>query len=330
MNLLRPEALKHLHPGWFSVVMGLCGLALAWARAARRMGEAAAVLAMALAALAALVFAALLALSWWRWQRQPQALAADLAHPVRGAFVAALPICMMLLASAGVSLLGQTAGWTAALWWLGSLGQLGATLWMLSRWTLGARAGEWAHITPSLFLPAVGNVVAPLAGVPLDAGPWVAAQFGIGLLLWVALLALLMARLALHGVWTQRLLPLTFITIAPPALAGLAALQLGWPPQLAWMAWGVALLFVLWSMNTLPRILSQPVSITFWALSFPLAAFASLSMQLAGSDTGVLGAMALLALALASLTVGFLALATVRGLRDGSLLAPEQVPLHSA
>ena len=70
--------------------------------------------------------------------------------------------------------------------------------------------------------------------------------------------------------------------------------------------------------------------LTFWALSFPLASFASLSMQLAGSDTGVLGAVALLSLALASLTVGFLALATVRGLRDGSLLAPEQVPLHSA
>ena len=32
MNMLRPEALKHLHPGWFSIVMGLAGLSLAWAQ----------------------------------------------------------------------------------------------------------------------------------------------------------------------------------------------------------------------------------------------------------------------------------------------------------
>ena len=330
MNMLRPEALKHLHPGWFSVVMGLGGLALAWTRAARSMGEVAGAAALVLAALAALVFLALLALSWWRWLKQPQALAADLAHPVRHAFVAALPISMMLLCGLAVSVLGQTGAWVAALWWPASLMHFGAAVWLLSRWLGGARAGGWAQITPALFLPAVGNMVAPLAGVPLGAGPWVAAQFGMGLLLWLALLALLLARLAVHGVWTQRLLPLTFITIAPPALAGMAALQLGWPRQLAWMAWGVALLLTVWSMGAMPRILAQPVSITSWAMAFPLSAFAALSLQLAGMDAGALGTLAQLALALACLAVVSLALATYKGLRNGTMLAPEQVALNAA
>ena len=66
MNMLRPEALKHLHPGWFSIVMGLAGLSLAWAQAARSMGGIAGALSLALGALAALAFVALLGLSWWR------------------------------------------------------------------------------------------------------------------------------------------------------------------------------------------------------------------------------------------------------------------------
>ena len=144
MNMLRSEALKHLHPGWFSIVMGLAGLSLAWAQAARSMGGIAGALALALGALAALAFVALLGLSWWRWLRQPEALAADLAHPVRHAFVAALPISLMLLAGVTVSALGQTGGWAAALWWLGSLGQMGATVWALGRWINNAQAGGWA------------------------------------------------------------------------------------------------------------------------------------------------------------------------------------------
>ena len=138
--------------------------------------------------------------------------------------------------------------------------------------------------------------------------------------LWLVLLTLLLARLAVHGVWTQRLLPLTFITIAPPAVAGMALLQLGGPAVLAWMAWGVALMFLLWSLNVMPRMLAQPASVTWWALSFPLAAFAALSMRLGGGPGEPLATLALLSLAFVSLMVAALTLATFKGLRDSSLL----------
>ena len=57
-------------------------------------------------------------------------------------------------------------------------------------------------------------------------------------------------------------------------------------------------------------------------MSFPLAAFAALTLRLAtpGSPMAVLG---LMLLALASLLILGLLAGTVRGLRDGSLLAPE-------
>jgi tellurite resistance protein len=59
-------------------------------------------------------------------------------------------------------------------------------------------------------------------------------------------------------------------------------------------------------------------------LSFPLAAFAALTLRLAEPGSALAG-FAPVALALASLVIAWLVLATLRGLRDGSLLAPEPV-----
>ena len=326
----RPDALKHLAPHWFAIVMSLCGLALAWGRAVPMLGDIAGAGALLLAGAAALVFVALALLSLLRWQHFGDAVAADLAHPVRHAFFATMPVSLILLATCGVELLGAS-GWLAALWWLGSLGQFGVTLWVLARWLYPdpARRPGWHALTPVLFVPVVGNMLAPLAGDALGAGGWAAAQFGLGLLLWPVLLALLLARIAAQGPWPDRLLPATFITVAPPAVIGSAALQLGAPTVLAWMCWGVALFFLLWSFRIGRRMLAQPFSIGFWSLGFPLSAFAALSLRLAARD-GAAQAPAMLALALASLVVLLLAVATWKGWRQGTLLQPEPVAMMAA
>ena len=321
----RPDALKYLAPNWFAMVMSVAGLAIAWARATPLLGELATAGALVLAAAAALLFVALLVLSWIRWQHHPEALAADLKHPVRHAFIATLPVSLILLASAAAMLFGPES-WVAVLWWLGSLTQFGVTLWVLARWLSADKTQglSWAAPTPVLFIPVVGNVLAPLAGVMLGAPAWTAAQFGLGLLLWPVLLALIGARIATQGLWPERLLPVTFISVAPPAVIGSGVLLLGGPLTLAWMCWGVALFFVLWSGQVVRRMLTQPFSIAFWSLGFPLAAFAALTLRLAQQDSAA-QLPALVALALASLVVLVLGIATWKGWREGSLLQPEPV-----
>jgi tellurite resistance protein len=320
--------LKFLMPGWFAIVMGLCGLSLAWHRATPLMGEMAGAGALVVGALAALVAAVLAVLSIVRWQRYPQALAEDLKHPVRHAFVAAMPISLLLLATVATQLTGPSLP-AKVLWVTGSVWQFGVTVWAMSRWLNGNKEGGlvWASITPALFIPVVGNVVPPLAGVTLGFSEWSAAQFGVGLVLWPVVLTLLAVRIGVNGMWPERLLPATFITIAPPAVIGLGALQLGAPAILAWVAWGIGLFFLAWSASIFKRAISQPFAVPFWAMSFPLAAFSALTLRLAQGTSGAFQALAMLLLALSSLLIAALVLATVKGLRDGSLLAPEPVAM---
>jgi tellurite resistance protein len=321
MPLPAPDRpLRYLYPGWYAIVMGLTGLALAWHRAEPLMGEMAGVVAWLAGGLAAAVFAVLAGATVLRGWRYPEAWAEDRRHPVRHTFVAALPVAAMLVATVGVALLGPHP-LLAALWWAGSLGQFGVTVWVLGRWW-GRPA--WPSVTPALFIPIVGNVLAPLAGVPLGAPLWSAAQFGIGLILWPVVLTLIVVRLAVQGAWPDRLKPTAFIVIAPPAVIATAALQLGAPVLLAWMGWGIALFCFLWAATQARAIAAMPFGIAYWAMSFPLASFAALTLRLAepGTPMAVLGPVLL---ALASLVILGLCFATVRGLRDGSLLAPEPV-----
>lgn len=318
------KSLKYLFPGWYAVVMGLAGLSLAWQRAVPFMGEAASAAALAIAITAAVVFVALTIAGVLRGHQHPGAWAEDLQHPVRHTFVATLPVALILLATCAVAA-GLRGPLVAALWWVGSLTQLLVTVWVLSRWWRGNQIGglQWASVTPALYIPIVGNVLVPLAGVPLGQPEWAAAQFGIGLLFWPVVTALLVVRIAVQGMWPERLLPASFIFVAPPAAVGLSALQLGASPLWGWGLWGMALFSLLWVAPLARRIANLPFGLAHWGMTFPLAAFAALTLRLA--PAGALSVIGVALLALTSLLVAAFLLATVRGLRDGRLLAPEPV-----
>lgn len=314
------RALKFLFPSWYAVPMGLAGLALAWHRATPMMGDLAGTLALGVGALTALIYVILLGATALRGWQHADAWREDRQHPVRHTFVAALPIATILVATVAVALLGPHPA-IEALWWAGAVGQVFVTVWVLSRWW-GKLA--WPSVTPALFIPIVGNVLAPLAGVPLGHADWSAAQFGIGLLFWPVVLVLIVARTAVHGLWPERMRPTTFIFIAPPAAVGLSVLQMGAPPILGWMCWGMAMFSFLWVATQARQIAAMPFSMPHWGLSFPLAALAALTLRLSTPGTAMAVAGVAL-LALASLVILGLLFATVRGLRDGSLLAPEPV-----
>jgi len=164
--------------------------------------------------------------------------------------------------------------------------------------------------------------------VPLGHGAWASAQFGLGLLFWPVVLVLNFVRIAQAGMPPDRMLPTLFIFVAPPAVVGVATLQLGAPAPLAWMLWGMALFHALWAATQAQRIAGLPFGVPHWGMSFPLAALAVLTLRLADTAEGRwLQVPGVALLALASLVILGLSFATVRGLRAGTLLVPEGPPV---
>lgn len=319
------SSLQHLGFAWFAMVMGLCGLSLAWARATPQLGTVALKVSFAVGVLAAVVFSVLLLGKCWRLVRFPQAVLADARHTLRHVFVAAIPSSLVLLPTVWVVHAGYSR-WVDAVWMLGAAGLLLVTLAVLRRWLQPGLSAQdfWATMTPALFIPVVGHVLPALAGVSLGHPVWAAAQFGLAAVLWPVALVLVLVRIGMVGLWPQRMLPAIFITIAPPSVLALSGDQLGAPEVLVHMLAGVALFFTLLSLSVLKRCLQQPFGMSYWSMSFPLAASAALGLHLSPVP-GAWQFVAVLWLVLVTSVIGGLLLATLRGLVQGQLLVPEGV-----
>ena len=324
------NALEHLSPVWFVPVMGWCGLAQAWLRASD-LGEGLTTVLATLAGSVALgIFVVVSVLSLVRWSKYPSAVAIDIQHPVRHPFLATIPISIMLLASLGVAMF-----WNASesldtglrlVWAGGSLLEVAATVWVTARWLKTKEAGgpSWNAITPILFIPVVGNALAPIAGLSIGLEPWAMAQFGLGLFLWPVMQTLLVVRWVHVGPMPPRMVPALFIMVVPPSIVGLDLLLMGVALPWIWCMWGIGAFFLALALTQIPSLRSLPFGMPHWGMSFPIAAFTILTLRLAAlSDCGWLVFPGYALLAVTSLLVLWLSFATLRGLLNGSLLAPE-------
>ena len=323
--------LEHLAPAWFAMVMGWCGLSQAWLRASDVFGESAIGLSLVSASFALLIFVVLCIACVIRLSAHPRAVAADMQHPIRHAFMATLPISIMLLATLGINLFWNTSrDLDTALtfvWCVGSVLEIAATVWVANRWLTSTDKGglQWATFTPVFFIPVVGNALAPLGGVPLGLEAWATAQLGVGLLLWPVLQTLLFVRMAQAGPLPSRIAVSMFITIVPPSIMGLDLLVLQAPMAAVWAMWGVAAFFLALALTQVGVIREQNFGMGHWAMSFPMAAFTTLTLRLSQEHGGAwLERPATLLLAVTSLLILGLTFGTWRGLRHGHLLVPDK------
>lgn len=316
----RGEAcIEHLPVPVFATVMGFGGWTLATMALEHHYGLAHGASLVLLVVTAAL-FLFLAVLYALKLRRHFGRVVEEWNHPVRRSFFPAIAIGLLLIATATLPHRPDVA---LPLWAVGTALQLVLTLMVLRAWI--DRSHTVAHLNPGWFIPAVGNIVVPLAGAPFGYVEVSYFFFAVGLLFWLVLVTLVFNRLIFHDPLPERLLPTLVILVAPPAVGFLARLRLsGEPDLLAHLLFDLALFFALLVAILARRLLAVPFGLPAWAWSFPLAAFTAACLRFSDHHGG--GFFAGLGTGAYVVLVGVMVALTVRTLlwvREGGPCRPE-------
>lgn len=312
--------LEHFPINFFAMTMGVMGGSLA-CHAATPVFAPAGVASFAFLLLGLVLFALLLGIYLIKALRFPDAVRAEWHHPVKLAFFPTVPISLLLISAA---LVGTAPGIALVFWLLGAIGQGGLTIAVLSSW-ISHRDFAVGHLTPAWFIPAVGNVVVPLAGAQLGFLELSWMFFSGGLMFWIVLLTLVMNRMMFHDPIPAKLFPTLMILIAPPAVAFVAYYQLtGAMDSFARILLNIAYVFGILIAVQVPKLVKLPFALSFWALSFPVAALVVASFlygQVTGS--GAHDGVGLILLAVLGVLITGLLWRTALAVLKGEICKPE-------
>lgn len=271
----RPGSIDRVPLNTFAIALGLTGVASTW--------SAATIVATIPPQITQVFWVASAAATLWlitahavRGRRSGKPLRRQLRDPVQGPFAVIAPLVGMLIG-------------TDALRWLRWLPTVGATIvivsmiataayagWLVSTWMTGRI--ELGAVHGGYILPTVagGFLTATAAdALGLHALGW--AAFGVGCLFWVVMTTLLIARMISRPALPDALVPTLAVTMAPPAVGGLAlfALTDHAASPLSFAFAGITGILAIAQLAAIPRYRRIRFSLGFWSFTFPVAAVAT-------------------------------------------------------
>lgn len=298
--------LKNFPIAWFSLVMGMTGFTIAWNRA-EHIFDTGICVSSVLLGFTTLLFVVLMLFFVAKLVKYPREVLGEVMHPVKLAFVPTISIGMLLLAIAYLTIAPRLS---FLLWSVGAALHLAITLYVLSSWIHHSKY-EITHLNPAWFIPVVGNILVPIAGMhhaPADIS-WF--FFSLGLFFWPVLTAILFYRLIFHGSLPERFMPTLFIFIAPPAVGFISWYNLtGGVDAFGRVLYFTGLFFTLLLLSQFNYFRRIKFFLSWWAYSFPLAAITIASLIMA-RETGH-GLYAWLAASLLALLTALIGVLLVR------------------
>jgi tellurite resistance protein len=310
----------HTPPGLFASVMGITGLGLAWRKAHEVLGLPS-MIGESLLAVGAIVFIMVAALYGFKAIRGSTEFKADMVHPVRANFVPAVTIGLLLLSIAAIPY-NRLGG--EILWIVGTAGHLFLAIRIIRRWL--SEPYQINTVNAAWFIPVVGNILVPIAGIRLGYTEISWMLFSFGLLFWVLLFTIVLYRKLFHDPIPEKLMPTIAILIAPPAIGFVSymALNGGEIDGFARVLYYNGLLLGVIVLSQFPKLVKIPFALSWWAYTFPLDALAISSLIYAeATQAAGVQMVAAIALVLATLMNLLVAWKTIRAIQAGKVFVPE-------
>ncbi|MBN1501110.1 MAG: SLAC1 anion channel family protein [Spirochaetes bacterium] len=194
----------------------------------------------------------------------------ELYHPVKINFY---PIIAKLLFIQSIIFLNINMNISKILWISGAGLQLFFSVFIVAVWM--RKSGlEVHHLNPAWFIPIVGNVIAPIAGVEHGFIELSWFFFAIGIVMWIVLFVIVFNRIVFHHPLKENLLPTLFIIFAPPAIAFIAYFKLsGEMDAFARILYYISLFLFILIFAQIGFFAKIKFYISWWAYTFPVVAF---------------------------------------------------------
>ena len=250
----------------------------------------------------------------------PDVVRAEFRHPIAGNLFGTVSISLLLLPIVVAHYLRLLA---EALWITGAISMILFAWFIVSRWMSDRQ--QVAHATPAWIIPVVGLLDVPLAlpslGLPPMHGLMVFA-LAVGLFFAVPLFTLVFSRLVFEPPLADALKPSLLILLAPFAVGYSAyTVTVGQTDFFAEALYTLMLFILAVLLGQLRNMAACcPFRVSWWGVSFPLAAASIASLRFAAAQPGLItNGIAFALLGLATLVIAALVGRTVLGLLRGEL-----------
>lgn len=259
--------IQHFPISSFSIILGMTGLTIALEKIHEIYHIDTGIdLVMLLVTLG--LFALILGMYLMKLLRFPQEVRQDFEDPVRMNFFPTISISLLLLS---IAFLAIHPGISKGLWIAGTLIHTFFTYKIIAIWMMHPKF-EIKHINPAWFIPVVGNILIPVAGV-VHFGREISWFFySIGLVFWILLFTIFIYRMVFHSPMVEKLLPTLAILIAPPAVGFIAYVKLtGELDSFGKSLYYFALFLTTFLLSQWGLFSKIKFYLSWWAYSFPIS-----------------------------------------------------------
>lgn len=274
--------LKYFPVPFFAAVMGISGLGIAYQKAADVLGypEYIGNFILYLAIIIFFIFSIIYLIKFIKYKDEVKK---ELSHPIKINFFPAISISLLLFS---IGLIEISPFTSKIFWYVGAILHLFFTLYVIKYWVLNNF--DIKHLNPAWFIPIVGNVIVPIAGVHFAGVEVAQFYFSIGIFFWIVLFTIILFRIIFHHPFPEKFLPTLFIFIPPAAVGfisyvkiheGIANITNGLVKAdyiifdfFAHFLYDIGLFFTILFFFMFRSFMKIPYSITWWAYTFPMAA----------------------------------------------------------
>ncbi len=257
----------------YAIVMGMSGLTITYQKAGVWL-EFPHIIGSVLMYITTAIFIIISIIYIIKYSKYSMAVKKEFTHPIRINFFAAISISMLMLA---IIYKEVNPTISAVFWYPGVALHFYLTMHTITYWITHNQ--ELGHSNPAWFIPIVGNVLVPVAGVGFASNGILMYFFSVGMFFWVILFSIILNRIIFHHQLAAKFMPTMFILIAPPAVGFIAYFKMFQTiDAFAIFLFNIALFFTLLVAFMYKSFIKIKFFISWWAFVFPVAAMAISSM----------------------------------------------------